>query len=452
MSLKSILNVASKRAPSALRKAFSSSVRIFNQSSPIPDAGPALHTGKFVQTIIEPYTVTTYARPNAVLTHGRGSYLYDLENRQYVDFTAGIAVTVLGHSNEEVTDIIAKQAGTLMHCSNLYYNLPAGELANKLVSKTIQSGGMHDAQRVFLCNSGTEANEAALKFARKYGKSTSDLKTEFITFENSFHGRTMGALSVTPNPKYQKPFSPLIPGVHVASTSDISSVEKVITKEKTCAVIIEPIQGEGGVTPVDAEFMVALRKLCDDNDVLLIFDEIQCGLARSGKLWAHCYFPKEAHPDIFTCAKALGNGFPIGATIISDKVERALAVGDHGTTYGGNPLGSKVGCFVVDTVLEELFLESVAAKLDKMFKGLTKIANAYPEHIETVKGKGLLLGLQFKDNVDAATIVPRCRERGLLVITAGMNVLRIVPALNIPDEVIEEGLAILETCVGEVCK
>lgn len=418
-------------------------------TQPVPDAGEDTHTGNYINTISKPYTVTTYSRPNLVLTHGKGSYLYDLESRKYVDFTAGIAVTCLGHSNEEITQLIQDQAGTLMHCSNLYYNLPAGELSSKLVANTIDSGGMKDAQRVFLCNSGTEANEAALKFARKYGKTFSDEKFEIITFENSFHGRTMGALSVTPNPKYQKPFSPLIPGVHVASTTDISSVEKVIS-DKTCAVIIEPIQGEGGVTPIEEEFMIKLRELCSANNALLIFDEIQCGLGRSGKLWAHSHYSPEAHPDILTTAKALGNGFPIGATIITDKVESALSVGDHGTTYGGNPLGARIGSFILDKISDDAFLAEVGEKSERFIKGLTKIANNHPDHVEQVKGKGLLLGLQFKEHVDTGAIVQKARENGLLVITAGMNVVRIVPALNIPNDVIEEGIDVLGKVVDEL--
>lgn len=412
-----------------------------------PDASESTHTGKYIDTITKPYTVTTYARPNLVLTHGKGSYLYDLENRQYVDFTSGIAVTCLGHSNEELSKIISDQALTLMHCSNLYYNIPAGELCNKLVTATNVSGAMKDAQRVFLCNSGTEANEAALKFARKYGKSINEEKIEIITFENSFHGRSMGALSVTPNPKYQQPFAPLIPGVNVAKAGDIESVKNVISKEKTCAVIIEPIQGEGGVSPIDEEFLISLRKLCDENDVILIYDEIQCGLGRSGKLWAHGHLSSEAHPDILTMAKALGNGFPIGATMITERVEKALNVGDHGTTYGGNPLGSKIGSYVVDQVSNPDFLEAVNNKSERFVKALNKIAEKYPDHVEQVKGKGLLLGLQFKESVDINSIVTKCRENGLLIITAGMNVIRIVPALNIPDETIEEGLAILSNAI-----
>lgn len=431
-------------------RCFSASIASRYAFQAIKDADVTSTTGRFVDNVTKPYTVTTYARPNLVISHGKGSYLYDLEDREYVDFTAGIAVTCLGHSNEEVSKIISAQSQTLMHCSNLYYNSPAGDLASNLVSKTLEAGGMQDAQRVFLCNSGTEANEAALKFARKYAKSKNPDKIEIIAFTNAFHGRTMGALSVTANPKYQKPFAPLIPGVHTAEIGKIEDVKRLISKDKTAAIIVEPIQGEGGVNTVDPEFLVSLKKLCVENDVVLIFDEIQCGLGRTGQLWAHCNLPSEAHPDILTMAKALGNGFPIGAVMISDKIEDALQVGDHGTTYGGNPLGASIGNYVVNQVSDKNFLQNVQSISKTFIAGLESIAHKYPDHVEKVKGKGLLLGLQLKDNIDAGAVIDKCREYGLLVITAGGNVIRLVPALNIPAEATAKGLSILTQAIGEV--
>lgn len=404
----------------------------------------------FINTIIKPYTATTYARPDIVFTHGKGSHLYDLENKEYIDFIAGIAVTALGHSNPDVTNLVQSQVDTLIHCSNLFYNLHAGELCNKLVTKTKSSGGMHDASRVFLCNSGTEANEAALKFARKYGKTYGPEKYEIITFENAFHGRSMGALSVTPNPKYQEAFAPLIPGVKVAQTN-IESVKSLIDKEKTCGVIIEPIQGEGGVTEIDPEFLIQLRQLCTENNVVLIYDEIQCGLGRSGKLWAHSSLPEEGHPDIVTMAKALGNGFPIGATMINDKIENVLKVGDHGTTYGGNPLGAKIGTYVVEKVSDQDFLKAVELKSAKFTENFQKIIDRYPDLIK-LKGKGLLLGLQFDSSVDTGKIIEECRDNGLLILSAGMNVIRFVPALNVPDETIAAGLEIFTKAIDKQLK
>ncbi|KAG0679474.1 acetylornithine aminotransferase [Pichia californica] len=393
-----------------------------------------------------PFEVTTYARPDFILASAKGSYLYDLDQKKYIDFTAGIAVVSLGHSDAEIAKIMFEQASTLMHSSNLYHNPWTLELSKQLVDKTIKFNGMHDASRVFLCNSGTEANEAALKFARKHGKSISPNKTEFITFKTSFHGRTMGALSVTPNPKYQAPFSPLIPGVHVATPNDIESVKSLIN-ENTCGVIIEPIQGEGGVHPMKIEFLTELKQLCKDNKAVLIYDEIQCGMGRSGTLWAHSKLPKEAHPDIVTMAKALGNGFPIGATMISEDVEKVLKVGDHGTTFGGNPLACRIGCNVLDRIANEEFLNNVNKKSDILKAKLLKLKEKYNDEIIEVRGQGLILGLQCKEN--PSKIVAKAQELGLLVITAGGNVIRFVPPLNIEEETIEEGIQILDKAFAE---
>ena len=394
-----------------------------------------------------PYAVTTYSRPEFVLTSAKGSYLYDLDQKKYIDFTSGIAVVSLGHSDPEIAQIMFDQASTLMHSSNLYHNPWTLELSKQLVEKTKQFDGMHNASRVFLCNCGTEANEAALKFARKHGKSISETKTEFITFKTSFHGRTMGALSVTPNPKYQAPFSPLIPGVHVATPNDIEAV-KALINENTCGVIIEPVQGEGGVHPMDVDFLVQLKKLCKDNKAVLIYDEIQCGMGRTGTLWAHSKLPKEAHPDILTMAKALGNGFPIGATMITEDVEEVLKVGDHGTTFGGNPLGSRIGCNVLGRIADEGFLANVNAKSEFLKKQLTKLQEKFPDQIVEIRGQGLILGLECKE--DPSKIVEKARELGLLIITAGGNVIRFVPPLTIEEDALEEGVNILTKAFEEV--
>jgi acetylornithine aminotransferase len=397
-------------------------------------------TSEYLSTHV-PYAVTTYSRPDFVLTSAKGSYLYDLDQKKYIDFTAGIAVVSLGHSDPEIAKIMYDQASTLMHSSNLYHNLWTLELSKQLVEKTKQFNGMYNASKVFLCNSGTEANEAALKFARKHGKSLSESKTEFITFKTSFHGRTMGALSVTPNPKYQAPFSPLIPGVHVATPNDIESVKKLIN-ENTCGVIIEPIQGEGGVHPMNVDFLVELKQLCKKNNAVLIYDEIQCGMGRSGALWAHSKLPKEAHPDILTMAKALGNGFPIGATMITEDVESVLKVGDHGTTFGGNPLGARIGCNVLGRIANDEFLNNVNEKSSLLKAKLGELKSKYSDFIVDVRGQGLILGVECKE--DPSKIVERAKDLGLLIITAGGNVIRFVPPLNIEDETLEEGVSILD--------
>ncbi|KAK1779384.1 pyridoxal phosphate-dependent transferase [Copromyces sp. CBS 386.78] len=407
-----------------------------------PDPTEDSASGKMVREHV-PYMVTTYSRPPPVFVRGKGSYLWDLEDRKYLDFTSGIAVNSLGHCDEEFSKIIAEQAQELVHASNLYYNPWTGALSKLLVESTKASGGMHDASSVFICNSGSEANEAGIKFARKVGKvlDPSGAKVEIVSFQNAFHGRTMGSLSATPNPKYQAPFAPMVPGFKVGTYNDIASIESLVT-EKTCSVIVEPIQGEGGVMPATEEFLVALAKRCRDVGALLHYDEIQCGMARTGSLWAHSTLPKEAHPDILTTAKALGNGFPIGATIVNEHVASKIKVGDHGTTFGGNPLACRLAHYIVGRLADSKLQEGVKAKSEVFVKGFEKLRAKFPELIKEVRGKGLILGLQLSE--DPTPVIKAARERGLLVITAGTNTLRFVPSLLVTEQEIEDGLRILE--------
>lgn len=344
----------------------------------------------------------------------------------------------------EPCDITHKhqQAKTLVHASNLYYNPWTGALSKLLVEKTLESGSMHNAASVFVCNSGSEANEAAIKFSRKVGKviDPSGAKHQFVSFNGAFHGRTMGALSATPNPKYQKPFAPMVPGFEVGIYNDIDSINELVT-EKTCGVIVEPIQGEGGVQAATEQFLVALAKRCREVGALLIFDEIQCGLSRTGTFWAHAFLPKEAHPDILTTAKALGNGFPIGAVLVTKDVADKIKVGDHGTTFGGNPMACRVAHYMVDRLSEKALQRQVLAKSRVLVERLRKIRHKFPKLITEIRGKGLILGMQMTE--DPTPIVKAARERGLLIITAGTNVLRFVPSLTITDEEIEQGCDIL---------
>lgn len=348
-----------------------------------------------------------------------------------------------------------------MHASNLYHNSWTGTLSKLLVTTTVESGAMRDASQAFISNSGTEANEAALKFARKVGHSLdpSGSKIEIVSFHNSFHGRTFGALSATPNPKYQAPFAPMVPGCKYGTYNDIEQLPTLIT-EKTCGVIVEPIQGEGGVNVATPEFLTALRARCDEVGAVLIFDEIQCGLSRTGTLWAHAHpalAPKDggkaAHPDILTTAKALGNGFPIGATIISEStVGKHIKPGDHGTTFGGNPVACRVGHHVLTRLSSNEIKEAVSARSKKFVAGLESLKKKYPEAISEVRGRGLILGLQLTEQFSGKVgdVIKAARERGLLVITAGEGCLRFVPALTITDERIEEGLNILGRAMEEV--
>ncbi|KAK4121764.1 acetylornithine and succinylornithine aminotransferase [Parathielavia appendiculata] len=382
-----------------------------------------------------PFMVATYARPPPVFVKGEGSYLWDIENRKYLDFTAGIAVNSLGHCDPQVSKLIAQQAKTLIHASNLYYNPWTGALSKLLIEKTLASGGMHDATSVFVCNSGSEANEAGIKFARKVGKvlNPSGSKHEIVSFHNAFHGRTMGSLSATPNPKYQAPFSPMVPGFRVGDLNDIAALPQLVT-ESTCSVIVEPIQGEGGVQVARDEFLLALAKRCREVGAVLHFDEIQCGLSRTGALWAHSHLPREAHPDIVTTAKALGNGFPIGATIVNAQVAEKIKVGDHGTTFGGNPLACRVAVDIVERLSQPGLLAGVRAKSEVFKEGFERLAEMFP-------------GLVQELSEDPASIVKAARERGLLVITAGTNTLRFVPSLLMTEEEIREGLGILEEAI-----
>ena len=310
---------------------------------------------------------------------------------------------------------------------------------------------MRSASRVFVCNSGSEANEAAIKFARKVGKmrDPSGAKVEIVSFNNSFHGRTMGSLSATPNPKYQKPFSPMVPGFRYGTFNDEPGIRNLVT-ENTCGVMIEPIQGEGGVNVANTSFLEALRQRCNEVGAVLIYDEIQCGLSRTGQLWAHQILPAFAHPDILTTAKALGNGFPIGATIVSEDVAANLVAGDHGTTFGGNPLACRLAHHVFSRLSDPELQRGVLEKSQIFRAGFEKLQKRFPEVIAEVRGRGLLLGLQL--NQDPAPIVTAAREQGLLLITCGTNTLRFVPPLVISNDEIEEGLSILEAAMKVVHK
>ena len=320
---------------------------------------------------------------------------------------------------------------------------------------------MRNVTQAFISNSGTEANEAALKFARKVGHNVDSTgsKTEIVSFHGSFHGRTFGALSATPNPKYQAPFAPMVPGCKYGTFNDVEQLSTLIT-EKTCGVIVEPIQGEGGINVAAPEFLSALRARCDQVGAVLIFDEIQCGLSRTGTLWAHAhpsFAPKDgsepAHPDILTTAKALGNGFPIGATLISESaVGKHIKTGDHGTTFGGNPLACRVGHHVLSRLASSEIQENVRARSTVLVEGLQALKEEDPPAIAEVRGQGLILGVQLTGDFvgKVGDVVTAARERGLLVITAGEGCLRFLPPLIVSEEQLQEGLGILSQAMREV--
>lgn len=379
------------------------------------------------------YLVQTYRRPEIVLERGEGMYLFDSDGRRYLDFTSGIAVAALGHSDPEWVAAVAEQAGKLTHVSNLYYTEPQVALARRLVDNSF-------ADRVFFGNSGAEANEGALKFARKWarakgGANGSTAKHEIVAFSGGFHGRTMGAISVTYKAPYREPFVPLLPGVSFGPYNDVDAARRLIT-DQTCAVIVEPVLGEGGVRPATAEFLNALREACDAHNALLIFDEVQCGLGRTGHLWAH-----EAYgitPDIMTLAKPLANGLPIGAILVTDAVAAVLQSGDHGSTFAGGPLVCRAAEVVFDRISQPAFLQQVAENGARL-QGL--LADMTSSHIVEVRGAGLLAGLELDTAV--VPVIAAARDRGLLIINAGETTLRLAPPLIVEANEIETAVGIL---------
>ncbi len=420
-------------------------------SVPNPDPSPDSPTAAFLNQSA-PYMVPTYVRPPPMMVQGDGCFLYDNENRQYLDFTAGIAVNSLGHNDAELNRLIAHQAQQLIHASNLYHNPWTPTLSKTLIEETQKQSPGSPLTQVFVSNSGSEANEAALKFARKvtYAKDPNTKQRDIVSFHGSFHGRTYGSLSATPNKKYQPPFGPMLSGFRYGQFNDVAAVQELVN-ENTAGVIVEPIQGEGGINIATPEFLQALRKRCDEVGAVLIFDEIQCGLSRTGDLWA--YMASGVHPDILTSAKALGNGIPIGATIVSGKtVAPFIRTGDHGTTFGGSPFACRVGHHVFGRLAKAKLQEEVRVKSTLFFSFFDTIKEKFPGVFSEVRGRGLIVGYQLSDSAKdkASEIITAARERGLLIITAGDGVIRIVPPLVISMEEINSGLAILEEAMRVV--
>ena len=382
----------------------------------------------------ENYVLHTYNRYPVVLDHGKGVRLYDVEGKDYLDFAAGIAVFALGYRNETYNQTLKDQIDRLIHTSNLYYNEPMADAAEKLV----KASGM---DKVFFTNSGTEAIEGALKAARKYAYLRDGHNDhEIIAMNHSFHGRSMGALSVTGNTHYQDPFRPLIGGIRFADFNDLESVKAQIT-EKTCAIILETVQGEGGIYPADPEFLKSVRALCDEKDILLILDEIQCGMGRTGSMFAWQQYGVK--PDIMTCAKALGCGIPVGAFVLNQKTaEHSLVPGDHGTTYGGNPLACAAVSAVFDIFEKEKIVDHVQQVSAYLEKRLDELVEKY-EFLTVRRGKGLMQGLVVSGR-PVGEIVQQALKNGLLVITAGSDVLRMVPPLVITEADVDEMIEKLE--------
>ena len=375
----------------------------------------------------------TYNRFPLVLDHGEGVYLYDTDGKKYLDFAAGIAVCALGYSNEAHKNALNSQVDALLHTSNLYYNAPTIKAAEKLLAASRMD-------RVFFTNSGTEAIEGAIKAAKKYAFTRDGhAGHEIIAMNHSFHGRSIGALSVTGNAHYQEPFEPLLPGVKFADFNDLDSVKAQIT-DKTCAIIMETIQGEGGIYPAEQEFLEGVRALCDERDILLILDEIQCGMGRTGKMFAWQNYGVK--PDIMTCAKALGCGVPVGAFVMTQKVaDKSLAPGDHGTTYGGNPFVGAAVSAVFDQFEELHILEHVNEVAPYFEQKLDELVATH-DCLTARRGKGFMQGLVC--TLPVGQVATKALEKGLIVISAGSDVIRFVPPLIIEKEHVDEMIAKLK--------
>jgi len=381
-----------------------------------------MNTSEIIQ-LEQTYLLQTYKRPEFVITGGKGSWLEDSEGNKYLDAVTGIAVNSLGHGDETVMTAIKEAMAAPIHISNLYHNEPMTLLARDLCESCF-------ADRVFFCNSGSESVEGALKFARKYAREVlgKEDKIGVVAFSGSFHGRSMGALSATSTEKYRSPFEPLVPGFSFAEFNDVEDLQTAIN-EKTCAVIVEPVQGEGGVTPATPAFLTALRRRCDEVDALLICDEVQSGLGRTGAVWSHQNYG--ITPDIMSVAKPIAGGLPMGAILMSQKVAEAMKPGDHGSTFAGGPFVSHVARAVFNKITDPDFMAEVAEKSEMLEGGLRKLAESSPL-ITEVRGKGMLWGMVT--TVPAADVVQAAQKHGLLILVAGTNVVRLIPPLTISAE------------------
>ena len=380
----------------------------------------------------------TYNRYQVILDRGEGVHLYDVNGKEYLDFVSGIAVFALGYGNREYNDALKAQIDKLIHTSNYYYNMPAIHAAKKLT----EVSGM---DRVFFTNSGAESIEGAIKAARKYAfLKDGSTDHEIIAMEHSFHGRTMGALSVTGNPKYREAFEPMIGHIRFAKMNDFESVSAQVT-DKTCAIILETVQGEGGIYPAEEAFLKKIRALCDEKDILLILDEIQCGMGRTGTMFAWQRYGVK--PDTMTTAKALGCGVPVGAFLMTEKVaQNSLVAGDHGTTYGGNPLACAAICKVLELFEKQNILANVNRVGAYLYDRLEEVAKEY-DCIKAHRGVGLMQGLVFEQPV--GDIIKRAMDLGLILINAGANIIRFVPSLVITEEDVDQMISILKEAIGK---
>ena len=382
------------------------------------------------------FVVQNYGRYPLAISHGEGAYLYDFDGRQYLDFISGIGVMALGHAHPRILEIIAEQASTLIHCSNLYYHPNQGALAEKLAK-------ISGLNRTFFCNSGAEAVEAALKIAKGYGRAISESKYEIIALQDSFAGRTLGAISLTGQPKYREPFEPLIPGVKFIGSNDTAALQDAVN-ENTAAIFFEPILGEGGIVEISAEFAAIARQLARQFDALLVCDEIQCGLGRTGKAFSHQFWGEEYIPDVITVAKPLAAGLPIGAVICNEKAAAVLGPGMHGSTFGGGALTCRVALEFIEMLPD---LMSRVREIGAYFEARLQELIARHEFVKKTRGKGLMLGLEL--SVPGAVFINRAQEQGLLLNCTAGNILRFLPPYTIEHVHVDDAIGILDDVLSQ---
>ncbi len=384
------------------------------------------------------YIMDTYASFPIALEKGEGSYVWDCEGKKYLDFVSGIAVNCLGYNDAKFIENITDQLKKIHHCSNLYLTKPSIDLAKLLVENS-------DFDKVFFCNSGAESVEAALKLCRKYGSTKKgDHAYEIITMKNSFHGRTLGTITATGQEKYQKGFGPLLPGVKYVDYNDFESLKSTVN-ENTCAVVLEAIQGEGGVNPANKEYLEKVRALCDEKDIVMVFDEVQTGIGRTGKLFG--YQVHGVKPDVISLAKGLGGGIPIGAMLAVDRVAEVFEAGNHASTFGGNPIAATAGITVLERLLNGGVLENAAKQGLYLTEQLEGLKAKYPVIID-IRGVGLIQGIELL--IAGSELVGKCIEKGLLLVGAGANVVRFVPPLIITKEEIDQAISILDQVLSEI--
>ncbi|MCY4348840.1 MAG: aspartate aminotransferase family protein [Thiotrichales bacterium] len=417
--------------------------RARNDGMPVPpgDSEPSAKSRELVSTGQRRY-VPNYAPKEMILDRGAGARMWDLDGTEYVDFGAGISVTSLGHGDPDLAEALAAQAGRLWHVSNLYFAEPVVRLADELCEASF-------ADRVFFCNSGAEANEAAIKLARKHASlSHGPEKHEIVTFHGGFHGRTIATVTATAQPKYQEGFGPMPGGFRYCDYNNVAALDAAIG-ERTCAVLVEPIQGEGGVVPAEDGFLTAIAERCQAHDALLMFDEIQSGLARTGRLFAH-QWEEGVVPDVVTIAKALGGGLPIGAMLVGEKAAETFQPGSHGSTFGGNPIAAAVARVVLRKLRSPELLANVARQGERLRRRLTALHNEIG-FISEVRGKGLMLGAVLRDEWAgrAGELGEVCRRHGVLVLQAGPDVVRFLPPLNITDAELDDGMDRFESAMRE---